>query len=99
MWVCLEDALFSIVAHREEAGSVLVRAKHVGDIEKYWPGTSIVQDHGLDFEQRAVIPRYRVAGVLSEYILRDLSFQQCASIADQLALEEENTIESKAAAF
>ena len=99
MWVCLEDALFSIVAHREEAGSVLVRAKHVGDIEKYWPGTSIVQDHGLDFEQRAVIPRYRVAGVLSEYILRDLTCQQCASIADHLEPVEQDTIESEAAAF
>jgi hypothetical protein len=77
MWICLNEAFFSIVAHLEEEGCVLVRARNGGDIEKYWPSADIVTDEGVDYQQRAVIPRYQVAGVLFEYILNDLQHEQC----------------------
>ena len=71
MLICIDNAHFSFVAHYHEKESLLVRARHVGDINRYWPDVIVTRDAGVDFTERAVIPRYKVAGLLSDLILNN----------------------------
>ena len=84
MWICLNDAFFSIVAHRDEPESLLVRARREGDIEKYWPLAKSWKDDKADYHYRAVIPRYQVSGVLSDYLMKQLNYDNFKnSVSDQ----------------
>lgn len=74
MWINIDDAFFSIVAHHEQADCLLIRAQREGDIEKYWPTVETWKDEGIDYKYRAVIPRYIVAGVISEHLMKKLQF-------------------------
>ena len=71
MLICIDNAHYSIVADYNETESLLVRARHVGDINRYWPDVIVTHDAGVDFTERAVIPRYKVAGLLSDLILNN----------------------------
>ncbi len=74
MWINIDDAFFSIVAHHDQADCLLIRAQREGDIERYWPAAETRQDEGIDYNFRAVIPRYIVAGVISEHLIKQLQY-------------------------
>jgi|SRR5580704_18831608 hypothetical protein len=66
MWIFLSDSFLSIVAHSSIPGSLLVRARHEGDIERAFPDIAATVDESADYRYRAVIPREVVAQRLSE---------------------------------
>jgi len=65
MWVCLNDAFLSIVAHTEHQDMLLVRARAPGHIETVFGKVAVVEGAGSDYRFRALVPRDEVAAVLS----------------------------------
>lgn len=65
VWICLNDAFFSIVQSREP-GRLSVRARRQGDLERYFPGHEVIALPEADYAYRAFVPRQVVADLLSE---------------------------------
>ena len=65
MWICLNDAFFSIVQSDKEPEKLSVRARRKGDLERYWPSATVVELPNRDYAYRAFIPREQVASVIS----------------------------------
>ena len=65
MWLCLNDAFFSIVTDRHNPSRLLVRARQVGDIERYFPQAAVEVGTGSDYLFRAYIDRQQVAAVIA----------------------------------
>lgn len=65
MWICLNDAFLSIVAHRNKPGVLLVRARRPGDIERTFPSVTTYQDEHADYRYRADIPADQVAASIA----------------------------------
>lgn len=63
MWAFLNDAFLSIVADRNSE-RLLVRARLKGDIERTFPGSTVVEDAGTDYRFRTWLDRKTVADVL-----------------------------------
>jgi hypothetical protein len=66
MWVCLNDAFFSIVASDRDPEVLNVRARRKGDLERHFPGCPVVSLPGTDYAFRAFVPRIAVAQALSQ---------------------------------
>jgi len=66
MWIFLNDAFLSIVAHVDRPDDLLVRARVPGDLERTFPGTEVTTTPDADYRYRAVVPRVDVARVLAE---------------------------------
>jgi hypothetical protein len=65
MWVALNNAFLSIVAHRAKPDILLVRARLKGDIESVFPNASVFTDTSADYRYRAEIPRGEVGAALA----------------------------------
>lgn len=61
MWLFLNDSFLSIVAHREEADALLVRARRAGDIEAVFRDVPVLEQGGTDYRFRATVPAAEVA--------------------------------------
>ncbi len=71
MWVCLNNAFFSIVEPDDIGGDVLlVRARRKGDIEKVFPGVKVERIPGRDYLYRALIQRELVAETIADQVRR-----------------------------
>jgi hypothetical protein len=82
MWIFMNDAMLSIVAHRNNKDCLLVRARCAGDIEKTFPDVKTYTDDCADYQHRANIPRVDVAYAISERLL-DIDYDNFKnSIAD-----------------
>lgn len=64
MWIFLNDAFLSIVAHRDRPDDLLVRARVQGDIEKVFNGVVVIASPMADYPFRAVVDRRIVAGAI-----------------------------------
>jgi len=64
MWVYLNNAFLSIVAHRTKPEYLLVRARLRGDIERVFPGASISESAHNDYRFRTEIKRTDAGRVL-----------------------------------
>jgi hypothetical protein len=64
MWIHLNDAFLSVVAHRTDPGVLLVRARVAGDIERVFPGADVVETPTADYRFRAVLPHAVVGAAL-----------------------------------
>jgi hypothetical protein len=64
MWICLNDAFFSIVHKECGPDELLVRARRPGDIERVFPGADVKKSTSTDYLFRAVVPRADVADAL-----------------------------------
>ncbi len=69
MWILMNDAMLSIVRHREQLGTMLVRARLAGDIERVFPEAQVVVGGGTDYRFRAVLPEKEVADAVSRRLL------------------------------
>jgi hypothetical protein len=67
MWICLNNAFFSIVTPRAQpdAPRLVVRARRKGDIERVFVGHKGVASPGRDYAFRAEIPRAEVGRVIA----------------------------------
>lgn len=71
MWICLNDAFFSIVKKDCPDGSLLVRARRPGDIEKvFGRRAKITRLTDTDYLYRAVIARDDVVRALQNEVER-----------------------------
>lgn len=61
MWLFTTSGFFSVVAHRGDRHTVLVRARAEEDLEnlrsQHLPGIDIVENDGSDYRWRAYVPR------------------------------------------
>jgi hypothetical protein len=69
MWILMNDAMLSIVAHNARPDDFLVRARLSGDIESVFPEAEVVEGGGSDYRFRAVLPRPVVAEALCRRLL------------------------------
>ena len=65
MWIHLNDAFLSIVAHLDEPDMLLVRARIAGDIERTFPSVEVTETPHADYRFRAPVLRDEVARVLA----------------------------------
>ncbi len=65
MWIFLNDAFLSVVAHWDDPDALLVRARHRGDIERAFPGATVSETPAADYRYRATLPRQTVADALA----------------------------------
>lgn len=70
MWIFLNDAMLSIVAHRECKETLLVRARLRGDIEAVFPDVEVWEDRSADYRWRAHVPREDVSRALFERVFK-----------------------------
>lgn len=62
MWIFLTNSFLSLVEKGDPTGkTLLVRARHAGDIERVFPEAKVVEGAGTDYRFRARINREEVA--------------------------------------
>ncbi len=66
MWIFLNNAFLSIVAHRDKPDLLLVRARAEGDIERTFPDAETCPV--ADYRYRAELPRQEVATAIAERV-------------------------------
>lgn len=67
MWVFLNDAFVSIVAHRDKPDTLMVRARFAGDLQRLFPSRAkqVKRTPSADYLFRVEVPRGEVAEMLS----------------------------------
>jgi hypothetical protein len=68
MWFFLNNAMLSIVAHRDKPDTLLVRARVKGDIEAVFPEARILVLDSADYRYRSALPRDIVAAALQQQV-------------------------------
>ena len=63
MWVFLNNAMLSIVAQRSQPGTLLVRARSAGDIERVFPDVKVSETPTADYRYRAEISAEEVRAI------------------------------------
>lgn len=82
MWIYLNDAFLSIVAHRDEPAMLLVRARVNGDIERVFRWANVLATPTADYPYRATISREDVADALAQRALEISYTNLKASVPD-----------------
>lgn len=67
MWIFLSDGFLSIVAHRDEPGMLLVRARKRDHLEAAFPEADIEETLLADYRFRTTLPRVQVTARLAEF--------------------------------
>ena len=65
MWIFLNDAFLSVVAHLDKPEHLHVRARIAGDLERTFPGVEVTETPDGDYRFRADVPRDEVARVIA----------------------------------
>lgn len=65
MWVFLNDAMVSAVAHRTKPGQLMVRARLAGDLERLFPGAAVERTPDADYAYRCTIGRDTFADAIA----------------------------------
>ncbi len=68
MWLFLNNAFLSAVAHRTQPDDLLVRARVSGDIERVFPDAVVTTTPDADYRFRAVLPRGEVSKAIASQI-------------------------------
>lgn len=84
MWIFKNDAFLSIVAHRDLPGSVLVRSRVAGDIQRALPGAKVFEDAQADYQYRAIVKRDVLAQALFEAV-DDINYPNFKDSVDDAA--------------
>jgi len=68
MWITLNDAFVSVVAHRDKPDILLVRARFEGDLHRLFPeyAGQVMRTPSADYLFRVEVPRTVVALVIAE---------------------------------
>lgn len=68
MWIFLPNAMLSIVAHRQRADFLMIRARIKGDIERVFPGAIVTRSPAADYLYRATVHREKVASTIGQHL-------------------------------
>ncbi len=66
MWIFLNNAFLSIVDKGGDGTTLLVRARHAGDVERVFPTAMVERTPRIDYLYRARVPREEVAQRVGE---------------------------------
>jgi hypothetical protein len=71
MWIFLSESMLSIVQKPGDAkaGTLTVRARVAGDIERVFPEAKVTVGGGTDYRFRATIPREQVAQAMHDQVM------------------------------
>ena len=71
MWIFLSDVMLSIVEKPDDtkAGTLTVRARIAGDIERVFPEAKVTEGGGTDYRFPANIPREKVAQAIHDQVM------------------------------
>lgn len=71
MWIFLPDSMLSIVQKPGDAkaGTLTVRARVAGDIERVFPEAKVTVGGGNDYRFRAIIPCEKVAQAMHDAVM------------------------------
>lgn len=69
MWIFLNDAFLSIVAHRARPGHLLVRARSGEDIGRVFPDAKVDCTPSADYRYRTTLPARNVAHAIAQQLL------------------------------
>lgn len=84
MWIFLNNAFVSIVAHRTRASMLLVRARKKGDIQRAFPGAKVKRTPNADYLYRAEIDRELVAIDIA-FVFASMTYDNLKGSVDELA--------------
>lgn len=65
MWIFLNRAMLSVVAHRGKPHHFMVRARFEGDLERVFPKAKVLRTPNADYLFRATVTRRQVAAALA----------------------------------
>lgn len=68
MWVFLNDAMVSAVAHRTKPGYLMVRARIAGDLERLFPRAKVERTPDADYAFRCTVTAGLFATVLAKRV-------------------------------
>ncbi len=68
MWLCTSKSFLSIVAHRNDNDSLLIRARVKGHIEHTFPNAKVFTMDDADYKYRAIVSRNIVQKVMTEQV-------------------------------
>jgi hypothetical protein len=68
MWIFLNDAMLSIVAHKDNDDLLHVRARVKGDIEAVFPHAKVLETPNGDYKFRADVERWKVADRMGDLV-------------------------------
>lgn len=71
MWIFLPNSMLSIVQKPGDAktGTLTVRARVAGDIERVFPGAMVIEGAGTDYRFRATVQREHVAKAMFDQVM------------------------------
>lgn len=69
MWIFLNDAFVSVVAHRRRSDLLMARARLLGDLQRAFGRCLVWETTSADYRYRAVLTRKRVARAIAEHAL------------------------------
>lgn len=89
MWICLNNAFFSIVEHYKHKDHLLVRSRWPKDINKIWPKENVEHTPQNDYPYRAVIKREQVALAIANK-LKNINYTNFKSSAEQIEVTNDD---------
>lgn len=87
MWICFNDGFVSAVQHREDPGTLMVRARRKEILDSLFPGVDIVVGGSTDYRYRVVVTKAEFAAVVSDRI-SDISYPNFKDSVDDPELHE-----------
>jgi hypothetical protein len=71
MWIFLPNSMLSIVEKPGDraTGTLTVRARVAGDIERVFPDAMVTEGAGTDYRFRATVPREKVAQAMHDAVM------------------------------
>ena len=64
MWIFTKDGFLSIVQHRDDSGTLLVRSRTLEPLETFWPELEVKEIPWADYRYRLLAPRMQVSEVV-----------------------------------
>ncbi|EDL8063710.1 hypothetical protein CTA21_16285 [Salmonella enterica] len=84
MWAFTSQAFLSIVQHKTDPGTLVVRARRPGHIEKLFPDAEVVTHDGRDYQFRTELPREAVAERMYQYVMEMTATNFKDSVKDKV---------------
>jgi hypothetical protein len=68
MWVFTSKGFISVVEHRDDPGTLVVRSRFPGHIKSLFPKAKVIKTPERDYLYRAFVPRQEVMQAISEAV-------------------------------
>jgi hypothetical protein len=70
MWIFMNDAMISIVEHRDDSDKVFVRARKRGDLQNvFGQDAEVIETADADYRFRIIVPKKTIAEIIFNRII------------------------------